>query len=148
MKHPIFLLLLSCLSLAQCTNESPEGPPKDLAQARALWESKKIDSYTMTFTVSCFCIVDLNLPADVEVKNNKIVTVNYKTYDNSFPFYGIYKTIPELFTHIEEMQKKNPVVEELEFDPTYGFPSYSYYDVSEMIADEEIGYRVSDFKPQ
>ncbi|MGB1020739.1 MAG: DUF6174 domain-containing protein, partial [Flavobacteriaceae bacterium] len=39
-------------------------------------------------------------------------------------------------------------VEELEFDPTYGFPSYIYYDVSEIIADEEIGYRVSDFKPQ
>lgn len=148
MKHPIFLLLLSCLSLAQCTKESSYKPPEDLAQAKSLWESKKIDSYTMTFNVSCFCIVDLNKPAEVVVKKNKIITVNGIAYDNSFPLYGSYKTIQELFSHIEEMQKKNPVVEELEFDPTYGFPSYIYYDVSEIIADEEIGYRVSDFKPQ
>ncbi len=148
MKHPIFILLISALILVQCNKKSIEKSPKNLAQAKALWETKKIDAYTMTFTVSCFCIVDLNQPAEVVVKNNKIITVNGSPYDDSFLLFGSYKTVPELFAHIEEMQKQNPVVEKLEFDPTYGFPSYIYYDVSEMIADEEIGYSVSDFKPQ
>jgi hypothetical protein len=39
------------------------------------------------------------------------------------------------------------VVETLEFDPTYGFPTYIYYDISEMLADEEIGYTLTEFIP-
>ena len=39
-------------------------------------------------------------------------------------------------------------VETIEYDKEYGFPSYIYFDISEIIADEEIGYTLTDFKPQ
>lgn len=148
MKKSFFLFLLVCLNLAQCTKDSSEESSSDLTKARALWDSKKIESYSLTFTVTCFCIYELNQPAEVVVKNNKIISVNNEPYNDSFLLYASYLTIEELFTHIETMRKKNPVVEELTFDPTYGFPSNIYYDVSEMIADEEIGYKVSNFKPE
>ena len=34
-----------------------------------------------------------------------------------------------------------------EFDSIYGFPSYIYFDISEMIADDEIGYTITNFIP-
>jgi len=148
MKTPIVILLMTCLFLVHCTKKEDETPKDEVAKAKALWESKKIDSYEMTFQVTCFCIVDLNRPAKVVVSNNKIVSVNETPYNESFMLFGSYKTIDELFIHIEEMREQNPVIEEFTFDPTYGFPSTIYYDVSQMIADEEIGYSVSDFKPE
>jgi hypothetical protein len=39
------------------------------------------------------------------------------------------------------------VVEEIQYDDEYGFPSYIYFDISERIADEEIGYTLTDFVP-
>ena len=39
------------------------------------------------------------------------------------------------------------MIENLEFDSIYGFPSYIYFDISEMIADDEIGYIITNFIP-
>jgi hypothetical protein len=34
----------------------------------------------------------------------------------------------------------------LQFDENYGYPIDIYFDMDEMIADEEIGYTISNFK--
>jgi hypothetical protein len=56
-------------------------------------------------------------------------------------------TIDEFFEYIKNQRLENPIVESLEFDSMYGFPTYIYFDISEMIADEEIGYTLTDFIP-
>jgi hypothetical protein len=57
------------------------------------------------------------------------------------------KTIEQLFTYIQKTLAEKPVQKTLSFDAQYFFPNNVYFDMSEMIADEEIGYIVTDFKP-
>ena len=82
------------------------------------------------------------------VIENKMNSVNGELYGDTFLLYGAYKTISELFIHIEETRKENLVVEELAFDSTYGGPTLIFYDISLMMLDKEIGYTISDFIPQ
>jgi hypothetical protein len=42
--------------------------------------------------------------------------------------------------------KQDPVRLTIEYDSTYGFISYFFYDLSEMIADEEQGFTFTDFQ--
>jgi hypothetical protein len=79
------------------------------------------------------------------VKSNEILSVNGVDYADLE--YETHKTIDEFFDYIEERQNQNPVIENLEFDSIYGFPSYIYFDISEMIADDEIGYTITNFIP-
>ena len=39
------------------------------------------------------------------------------------------------------------VIENLEFDSVYGFPSYIHFYISEMIADDETSYTITNFIP-
>ena len=41
---------------------------------------------------------------------------------------------------------KEPFQKVLEFNQVYGYPENLYFDMDEMIADEEIGYTISSFK--
>lgn len=148
MKTNFFLVFIVSFLFIQCQKDEEKQPVDEFEQAKLLWESKNIDSYAMTFQVSCFCIVDLTRPSQIVVIDNKIISVNGEVYDDTFLLYGAYKTISELFIHIEETRKENPVVEELAFDSIYGYPTLIFYDISLMMADEEIGYTISDFIPQ
>ena len=79
------------------------------------------------------------------VRNNQIQSVNGIAYEELE--YETYMTIDQFFDYIKTKQAENLVVETLEFDLTYGFPTYIYYDISEMLADEEIGYTLTEFIP-
>jgi hypothetical protein len=79
------------------------------------------------------------------VKSNEILSVNGVDYADLE--YETHKTIDEFFDYIKERQNQNPVIENLDFDSIYGFPSYIYFDISEMIADDEIGYTITNFIP-
>ena len=46
---------------------------------------------------------------------------------------------------IDEEIKKEPFQQVLEFNETYGFPEYIYFNREEMLVDEEIGYTISSF---
>ena len=56
------------------------------------------------------------------------------------------KTIEELFNIIDSKLEDDPFSYSLQFDENYGYPIDIYFDMDEMIADEEIGYTISNFK--
>ena len=76
------------------------------------------------------------------IKSNPLMVLTYADLE-----YEIHMTFDEFFDYIEDRQNQNPVIENLEFDSIYGFPSYIYFDISEMIADDEIGYTITNFIP-
>ena len=84
-------------------------------------------------------------PHKFVVKNGKITTVNGAPY-NAAERYGVMYTIPELLQVIKANVDKNPAKKVLNFNATYGYPTSVFFDFSEMIADEEIGYEVTNFK--
>jgi hypothetical protein len=84
-------------------------------------------------------------PHQIVVQKGKVVTVNGAPY-NAAERYGVMYTIPELLQVIKANVDRKPVKQTLNFNPTYGYPTSVFFDFSEMIADEEIGYEITNFK--
>ena len=110
------------------------------------WKNQKIVDYEFTLTVNCFCTIETRGPHAIVVKGGKIQSVNGENYD-AVKHYAA-KTIDQLFELISVNLERKPFSKTLEYDTKYHFPSSIYFDISQMIADEEIGYTVSDFKPR
>lgn len=140
---PIFLLFI----ILNCTKKTGVIPEDELnlQEQEKKWKKQGITDYEFTSQISCFCHSDYTLPKAIVVKNDEIQSINGVAYANLE--YENHMTIDELFDYIEDRQNKNPVIENLEFDSVYGFPSYIYFDISEMIADDEIGYTITNFIP-
>lgn len=140
---PIFLLFI----ILNCTKKTGVIPEDELnlQEQEKKWKKQGIIDYEFTSQISCFCQSDYTLPKAIVVKNDEIQSINGVAYANLE--YENHMTIDELFDYIEDHQNKNPVIENLEFDSVYGFPSYIYFDISEVIADDEIGYTITNFIP-
>lgn len=136
----LFILLV----LVSCTKTAEVEPEDALSKQEKIWKDQGITDYEFTLQITCFCIYEYTLPKQIVVRNNEIQTVN--GIDYSTLEFETYMTLDEFFDYIRERQSQNPVVEELTFDPEYGFPTYIYFDISKMIADEEVGYTISEFK--
>ena len=140
---PIFLLFI----IQNCTKKTGVIPEDELnlQEQEKKWKKQGIIDYEFTSQISCFCQSDYTLPKAIVVKNDEIQSINGVAYANLE--YENHMTIDELFDYIEDHQNKNPVIENLEFDSVYGFPSYIYFDISEVIADDEISYTITNFIP-
>jgi hypothetical protein len=136
------LLLLFCLSLWGCETVQPLD---DATTNLNLWNEKKIENYSFSFKRVCYCTLEYVGPNQIVVINGKIFTVNGAPY-NKEERYGVMYTIPELLQVIKANIDRKPVKQTLNFNPTYGYPTSVFFDFSEMIADEEIGYEITNFK--
>ena len=132
-----FLLFISC---------SRSNDIIDELKGLELWESLNIYDYNMTQTISCFCFpYEFTQPKDIEVENNLIISIDGKNPTETVG-YSSFMTIDELFDFIESKLDEQPEFYEIEYNEEYGYPETLYFDMSKMIADEEIGYNISDFK--
>ena len=132
-----FLLFISC---------SRSNDKIDELKGLELWESLNINDYNMTQTISCFCFpYEFTQPKDIEVENNLIISIDGKNPTETVG-YSSFMTIDELFDFIESKLDEQPEFYEIEYNEEYGYPETLYFDMSKMIADEEIGYNISDFK--
>ena len=61
-------------------------------------------------------------------------------------FLESFYTIDRIFEFIELKLDDEPEFYDIEYDSEYGYPNYLFFDMSKMIADEEIGYHISNFK--
>ena len=134
----VFISLL----LLGCTKSSGLDEVDDYFKK---WNRLGITDYEFTLRVNCFCTSETVGPHKILVKKNSIVSVNGIPYDPN-THYSV-KTIEQLFTYIQKTLAEKPVQKTLAFDAQYFYPTNVYFDMSEMIADEEIGYIVTDFKP-
>ena len=145
MRNLIFLSFLICLT--GCVKSNPDliqiikGDP---ASQLALWKKKGISNYEMTMKISCYCIQGRVGPHHIVVENDKIKTVNNLPYDSTKT--GPILTINELFDFIIISLAKNPYQHFLDYNAIFHYPKYIYFDFSQQIADEEVGYEITDFK--
>tara|TARA_B100000902_G_scaffold22364_1_gene27016 strand:+ start:3384 stop:3812 length:429 start_codon:yes stop_codon:yes gene_type:complete len=115
-------------------------------EGRDLWLSLDIKNYSMTQQISCYCYPeDFIMPKDILVQSGKIITINGYSPEKTIGFESFY-TIDEIFQFFDSKLSNNPDYYEIEYDTDYGFPKSMFFDMSEMIADEEIGYYITDFK--
>ncbi len=136
------ILVLFCLILIGCKTVEPLD---DATANLNLWNEKKIVNYSFSFKRVCFCPLEYVGPHQIVVQNGKITTVNGAPY-NAAERYGSIPTIPELLQIIKTNVDKNPYQKTLNFNPTYGYPTSVFFDFNQQMADEEIGYEISNFK--
>lgn len=130
------LLLLGCTKISDAN---------DVDSNYDKWKKLGISDYQFTLRVNCFCPIETVGPHQVVVKNNAVVSVNGSSYDPNQHYH--IKTINQFFDFIQKTLAQKPAQKTLEFDPKYHVPLSIFFDLSEMIADEEIGYVITDFKP-
>ena len=111
-----------------------------------LWFSLNIENYEMIQQISCFCFpYEFNLPKSIKVENDEIVLIDGKDPKETVGYESFF-SINSLFYFIESKLKENPEIYEINYNKEYGYPESIYFDMSKMIADDEIGYYISDFK--
>ena len=142
------LIFLSCLIwLTGCVKSNPDqiqiikGDP---ASQLVLWKKKGISNYEMTMKISCYCIQGRVGPHHIVVENDKIKTVNNLPYDSTKT--GPILTINELFDFIIISLAKKPYQHSLDYNASFKYPKNIYFDFSQQIADEEVGYEITYFK--
>ena len=131
----LVLLLFSCTKSDENTN---------LSTNESKWNRMNIVSYEFTLTINCFCPQERVGPHIIKVVDNQILSVNNLPYDPDKT--GELYTIDQLFTFVRTSIERNPYVKTIEYNSTYGFPGTVFFDFNKQVADEEIGYKVSDFK--
>ena len=145
MKHFLSLLIILPLQLwVAC--EDKEEKLDSVYLAKEKWESKNITSYTINLSVNCFC--PLSPPIDIKVEDDIITEINGDSMTQSQleNDYWYANTVNDLFIFIEQRLAQDPYQKILGFNSTYGYPEEIWFDLEEMIADEEIGYMISSFK--
>ena len=145
MRNLIFLSFL--IWLTGCVKSNPDQIQKikdDPASQLALWKKKSISNYEMTIKISCYCLQGRVGPHHIVVENDKIKTVNNLPYDSTKT--GPILTINELFDFIIISLAKNPYQHSLDFNSIFHYPKNIYFDFSQQIADEEVGYEITYFK--
>lgn len=145
MRNLIFLSFL--IWLTGCAKTNPDQIQiikDDPASQLALWKKKNISNYEMTIKISCYCLQGRVGPHHIVVENDKIKTVNNLPYDSTKT--GPILTINELFDFIIISLAKNPYQHSLDFNSIFHYPKNIYFDFSQQIADEEVGYEITYFK--
>ena len=137
-QYCFFILFISCSEA-----ESPEIiTPYEANKEK--WENTSILDYSFILTVSCYCTEEYIRPKTVLVRGGEILKVNNIAYSEEM-HWGIF-SINDLFKEIEKASNQNVAILETTYDSFYGFPTSLYIDRDERIADEEMGYSISNFK--
>ena len=146
-----FSIVLICLfSLVAVSCES--SVPQELDTAEKLWKDQGLKNYDFTLERHCFCPEDWRGPVNIEVRGGAAVSVTYVSnglavtegkFDNA-------DTIDKLFTMLEDAYAGKGDFDQIadSIDVTYdaqmGYPTYLFIDVSQLMADEEQGYTVTN----
>lgn len=139
MRALAFLLV----ALSGCSFVFGSGEPGRLSDARDQWADAAIEDYSMTLSRSCFCGPDHLGPFQVEVENGVVV---FATRDGEAVPLDRVLTVEDLFDLLEEAYDTDAERVDVEYDAAFGFPTSLYIDQSRGIADEEIGYTVTDLR--
>jgi hypothetical protein len=136
----VFLLVLS---LVACTGGSV------LEQNRQKWQDAAISHYRYEVSIGCFCPWGTLMPLHVEVKDGQVVSLTDKdgnpVPENFAETFNKAATIEDLFAVAETALNDADEVQ-MEYDPTYGFPTTISIDYIKAAVDDEIGYSVTGFE--
>ena len=147
------IVFLFCFVLFSCSKENEAELKCDYNEIicsaidehllnKKKWINSNISSYSMNFSVSCYC--PFLGPFLVTVNENSIDSSsgNEEWGNDNWPL-----TINDLFNEVERRIYEDPFSFEIKYDSKYGYPNDSSFDMVKMIADDEIEYYITDFLP-
>ncbi len=116
------------------------SPPGGLA-----WRSERPDLYRFTYRRVCFCAG--TEPVVITVDGDSVIHVSPEDGEGPPPRSpSEYPTIDGLFEQLREWRERDPHRERMEFHGRLGYPTDVFFDFQEHVADEEMGFRVTDLR--
>lgn len=106
-------------------------------------------SYRYTLSLLIFAPPENTGPVVVEVRNGvpEPVTPAISDVEINAAAFKAYDTMEELFAVVEKARARNPETMEETYDTRYGYPAAVSIDYDHRMADEEFGFRVTNFEP-
>jgi hypothetical protein len=123
----------------------PSGAKFEKISPEEQWKKANIHSYEFLLRVNCFCSPETTGPHRILVRADTLFSVNGIPYGR-IKIDGRFLTVPDLFLFIKESNARNPFRKTVLYDSAYGFPTSIYFDFDKQIADEEIGYLITEFR--
>lgn len=115
-----------------------------------LWQSKRIANYQIQIQRICFCVPEITKAIVVDVRGGRVVSSRYADGSpipaSAAAHFANASTIDQLFALISNATNQRYAKVEATYNPTYGFPQSIYLDQDAMMADEEVGYSISNFR--
>jgi hypothetical protein len=136
----LFMLIMA--GIAACKRPSATDE-KSLREQQ--WKRAGMHNYEYTLRINCFCGPETTGPHLIRIQADTIVSVNGTPYVAANSYVRLLK-IPDLFLFIRESDARKPFRRSVKYDSVLGYPTSVYYDFDERIADEEIGYIITDLK--
>jgi hypothetical protein len=141
----LMLALPACVPPPAGPTDGPitGDPPQALETARARWDAAGVDDYSYTISRGCFCPPEFIGPFQVAVRDGAIVSATrdgaaVDTAQVQIP------TVPAIFDEIAEAIEAGAAEVRVTYDATLGYPTDVWIDQDRMMADEEMGYAVTD----
>lgn len=115
----------------------------------ALWHAHGIDDYQFDLQVSCFCLYELVRPVRVVVTDGTVSSITYLDDGTAadLALFNGFATIDQLLAQLAERQAQDPVKFDVRYDEVWGVPLSADIDISELMADEELAFTVTNFTP-
>lgn len=151
MKRLLWVMAFACLvSEVQAADEAGLAA-LDAAQAR--WRAAAVSDYVYAYRKYCECNKDIPPETFVTVADNKITRVYHLHVDSDREVparegsLGDYWTIDDLFAKLQSALSGDAEVQ-VEYDPTYGYPTRLYIDYRADFAGDETDLRMTQFERQ
>jgi hypothetical protein len=146
------LVLLTLLGAMSCTGSVPQ----ELADSENIWKSQALANYDFTLERQCFCPEDWRGPVNIQVRKGAAVSVKYISngenvtegkFDNANTIDKLFTILKNAYNGKDDFNKKAETIN-VTYDGRTGYPADFYIDVSQTIADEEQGYKVTNLSPR
>lgn len=114
----------------------------DISVGTSLWTRAKVTRYSYVVEPSGFM-----LPQKYAVRVYSDGTSMVTALNDSPPPWPnqVFKSMDRLYAHLKDVRAKGGIAT-VKFDPTDGHITECYVDPYAQIADDEVGYTISDFK--
>lgn len=107
------------------------------------WNNKNIQNYEFDLEISCFCIGSKK--RKLKVIDNKIILISNLDENSNNYRDNHNKTFTDLLEFTKQEMYKDPRKLTINYDDENGYIKELYIDNDDRIADEEIGYKITNF---
>lgn len=122
------------------------GVLEELERNDEIWASLEPSMYAYGVERLCFCGVEARGPVRVAVSGGQVVDRTYIESNAPVPssFEDLFPSVEGLFDILRDAIARDAHVIEVTYDVETGVPIDFWIDYAENIADEELGFRVTE----
>ena len=137
----VLLMLGACSDLGP-----PDGPRAELELNRETWERLRPSSYQYVVERLCFCGLEARGPVRVIVVGDDVSERTYADSGDPVPaaFGELFPSVDGLFDVLLDAFEREAHRIDVTYDPISGVPLDLWIDYLETVADEELGFSVTE----